>query len=40
VAGSVLLIALMLAAMVAHCVLHEHRIHVEARVEQLLSGHT
>jgi low temperature requirement protein LtrA len=40
VAGSVLLTALMLAAMVAHGVLHEHRIHVEARVEQLLSGHT
>jgi low temperature requirement protein LtrA len=39
VPGSVLLIGLMLAAMVAYGVLIEHRLHVGARVEQLSSGH-
>lgn len=39
VAGSVLLIGLMLAAMVAHGVVLDHRLHVEANVEQTLSGH-
>jgi low temperature requirement protein LtrA len=40
VPGSVLLIGLMLAAIVTYRVVLEHRLHVEAKVEQMFSGHT